>query len=31
MFKYQFNTYSNNAGNFQPYYFGVYSGLNYRF
>ena len=31
MFKYQFNTYSSSAGNFQPYYFGVYSGLNYRF
>jgi hypothetical protein len=31
MFKYQFNTYSNNSGNFQPYYFGIYSGLNYRF
>lgn len=31
MFKYQFNTYSNDSGNFQPYYFGVYSGLNYRF
>lgn len=31
IFKYQFNTYSNNSGNFQPYYFGVYSGLNYRF
>ncbi len=31
MFKYQFNTYSNSAGNFKPYYFGVYSGLNYRF
>ncbi len=31
MFKYQFNTYSNNSGNFQPYYLGVYSGLNYRF
>ena len=31
MFKYQLNTYSNNAGNFQPYYFGIYSGLNYRF
>jgi len=31
MFKYQFNTYSNSSGNFQPYYFGVYSGLNYRF
>ncbi len=31
MFKYQFNTYSNNSGNFRPYYFGVYSGLNYKF
>ncbi len=31
MFKYQFNTYSNSSGNFKPYYFGVYSGLNYRF
>lgn len=31
MFKYQFNTYSNSSGNFQPYYFGIYSGLNYRF
>jgi len=31
MFKYQFNTYSNNSGNFKPYYFGVYSGLNYKF
>ena len=31
MFKYQFNTYSNSSGNFQPYYFGVYSGLNYIF
>ena len=31
MLKYQFNTYSNNSGNFQPYYFGVYSGLNYKF
>ncbi len=31
MFKYQFNTYSNSSGNFQPYYFGVYSGLNYKF
>ncbi len=31
MFKYQFNTYSENPGNFQPYYLGVYSGLNYRF
>ncbi len=31
MFKYQFNTYSNNSGNFKPYYLGVYSGLNYKF
>lgn len=31
MFKYQFNTYSNNSGNFRPYYFGLYSGLNYKF
>jgi hypothetical protein len=31
MFKYQFNTYSNNSGNFKPYYFGLYSGLNYKF
>ncbi len=31
MFKYQFNTFSNNSGNFKPYYFGLYSGLNYRF
>jgi hypothetical protein len=31
MFKYQFNTFSENAGNFKPYYFGVYSGINYRF
>jgi len=31
MFKYQFNTYSGNDGNFRPYYFGLYSGLNYKF
>ena len=31
MFKYQFNTYSGNSGDFRPYYFGLYSGLNYRF
>lgn len=31
MFKYQFNTYSGSAGNFRPYYFGLYSGLNYKF
>ena len=31
MFKYQFNTYSGNSGDFRPYYFGLYSGLNYKF
>lgn len=31
MFKYQFNTFSRSAGGFQPYYFGIYSGLNFRF
>lgn len=31
MVKYQFNTYSHSSGNFQPYYFGIYSGLNYKF
>ena len=31
MFKYQFNTYSGNSGNFKPYYFGLYSGLNFKF
>ncbi len=31
MVKYQFNTFSTDAGNFRPYYFGVYSGINYRF
>lgn len=31
MFKYQFNTFSGDSGNFRPYYFGLYSGLNYRF
>ncbi len=31
MFKYQFNTFSGESGNFRPYYFGLYSGLNYRF
>ena len=29
--KYQFNTYSGNTGDFQPYFFGVYTGLSYRF
>lgn len=31
MFKYQLNTYSGDSGNFKPYYFGLYSGLNYKF
>ncbi len=31
MFKYQFNTFSNESGGFQPYYLGVYTGLNFRF
>ena len=31
MFKYQFNTFSRNSGGFQPYYLGIYSGLNFRF
>lgn len=31
MFKYQFNTFSENSGGFRPYYLGVYTGLNFRF
>ena len=31
MFKYQFNTFSESSGGFQPYFFGVYTGLNFRF
>lgn len=31
MFKYQLNTFSKKAGGFRPYYFGVYTGLNFRF
>lgn len=30
-FKYQINTFNNNAGNFRPYLFGVYSGFSYKF
>ena len=30
-FKYQINTFTNNAGNFRPYLFGVYSGFSYKF
>lgn len=29
--KYQLNTFSSNAGNFQPYIIGVYSGISYKF
>lgn len=31
MFKYQINTFSNDAGNFKPYFFGLYTGMSYRF
>lgn len=31
MFKYQLNTFSETAGNFQPFSVGVYSGLSFRF
>lgn len=31
LFKYQLNTFDGEAGNFQPYSFGVYSGINFRF
>jgi len=31
VFKYQLNTFSETAGNFNPYSIGVYSGLNFRF
>ncbi len=30
MFKYQINTFTD-AGNFKPYFFGLYTGINYRF
>ena len=29
--KYQINTFTNDAGNFRPYFFGVYSGISYQF
>lgn len=29
--KYQLNTFSDNAGNFKPYIFGIYSGISYKF
>ena len=31
IFKYQMNTFSNDAGNFKPFVFGVYTGFNYAF
>ena len=31
MFKYQINTFSDNSGNFKPYFFGLYTGVSYRF
>lgn len=31
MFKYQINTFSDNAGNFKPYVIGLYTGLSYHF
>jgi len=31
MFKIQTNTFSKNSGSIQPYYLGVYTGLNYKF
>lgn len=30
-FKYQLNTFSNNAGNFKPYFIGLYSGISFSF
>lgn len=31
MFKYQVNTYSREAGNFKPYFIGLYSGISFSF
>lgn len=31
MFKYQINTYNDNPGDFKPYFFGLYTGLSYKF
>ncbi|MDQ7916650.1 outer membrane beta-barrel protein [Mesonia sp. MT50] len=30
-FKYQLNTFSGNTNGFKPYYFGVYTGINFKF
>ncbi len=31
MFKYQINTFSENSGNFKPYFIGLYSGVSFSF
>ena len=31
MFKYQINTFSNDSGNFKPYFIGIYSGFSFKF
>jgi hypothetical protein len=31
MVKYQLNTFSTNGGDFKPYFFGIYSGVSYKF
>ncbi len=31
MFKYQINTFSKNDGDFKPYFFGLYSGISFKF
>ena len=31
MFKYQLNTFTNDVGNFKPYFIGLYSGLSFEF
>ena len=31
MFKYQINTFSENSGNFKPYFVGLYSGISFNF
>lgn len=31
MLKYQINTFSSDAGNFKPFFFGLYTGVSYRF
>jgi hypothetical protein len=30
-FKYQFNTFRDTSGDFQPYFIGIYTGLSYKF